>query len=175
MAISPPHRLVRGHPEGGEGSQQLIANGLQQIASKDGNIVKTVSLSLSTEGTCDLREITRQVSEAVNDSGVTDGIVTVFVPGATGGVTTIEFEPGAIRDFQDFMERSIPSEGVYRHNERWGDGNGFSHVRAASLGPSLTVPFKDRELLLGTWQQIVVADFDNGPRQRQVILQILGE
>ena len=138
-------------------------------------MVKTISLSLSTKGTCDLREITRQVSEAINDSGMTDGIVTVFVPGATGGVTTIEFEQGAVRDFQDFMERSIPSEGVYRHNERWGDGNGFSHVRAASLGPSLTVPFKDRELLLGTWQQIVVADFDNGPRQRQVILQILGE
>jgi secondary thiamine-phosphate synthase enzyme len=138
-------------------------------------MVKTVSLSLSTRGTCDLREITHQVSEAINDSGMTDGIVTVFVPGATGGVTTIEFEPGAVRDFQDFMERSIPSDGVYRHNERWGDGNGFSHVRAASLGPSLTVPFKDRELLLGTWQQIVVADFDNGPRQRQVVLQILGE
>lgn len=138
-------------------------------------MVKTISLSLSTEGTCDLKEITPQVSEAISDSGMTDGIVTVFVPGATGGVTTIEFEPGVVRDFQDFMERSIPSGGVYRHNERWGDGNGFSHVRAASLGPSLTVPFKDRELLLGTWQQIVVADFDNGPRQRQVILQILGE
>ena len=138
-------------------------------------MVKTVSLSLSTKGTCDLKEITCQVSEAIKDSGVTDGIVTVFVPGATGGVTTIEFEPGAVHDFQDFMERSIPSEGAYRHNERWGDGNGFSHVRAASLGPSLTVPFKDCRLLLGTWQQIVVVDFDNGPRQRQVILQILGE
>ena len=122
-----------------------------------------------------MKDITRQVSEAINESGMTDGIVTVFVPGATGGVTTIEFEPGAVRDFQDFMERSIPSEGVYRHNERWGDGNGFSHVRAASLGPSLTVPFKDCELLLGTWQQIVLVDFDNGPRRRQVILQILGE
>ena len=88
-------------------------------------MVKTVSLSLSTKGTCDLREITRQVSEAINDSGMTDGIVTVFVPGATGGVTTIEFEPGAVRDFQDFMERSIPSEGVYRHNERWGTATGF--------------------------------------------------
>ena len=106
---------------------------------------------------------------------MTGGIVTVFVPGATGGVTTIEFEPGAVRDFQDLMERWIPSDGIYRHNERWGDGNGFSHVRAAFLGPSLTVPFQNRELLLGTWQQIVVVDFDNGPRQRKVILQILGE
>ena len=138
-------------------------------------MVVTVSLSVSTEGQCDLKEITREVGEAIEASGMTGGIVTVFVPGATGGVTTIEFEPGAVRDFQDLMERWIPSDGIYRHNERWGDGNGFSHVRAAFLGPSLTVPFQNRELLLGTWQQIVVVDFDNGPRQRKVILQILGE
>ena len=138
-------------------------------------MVKTVRFSLSTKGICDLKEITGKVAEAINDSGMTDGIVTVFIAGATAGVTTIEFEPGAVRDFQDFMERSIPSDGFYRHNERWGDGNGFSHVRAASLGPSLTVPFRGRELLLGTWQQIVVTDFDNVPRQRKVILQILGE
>ena len=138
-------------------------------------MVKTVSFVISTEGICDLKEITRQVAEAINDSGMTDGIVTVFIAGATAGVTTIEFEPGAVRDFQDFMERSIPSDGVYRHNERWGDDNGFSHVRAASLGPSLTVPFRGRELLLGTWQQIVVADFDIVPRERRIILQILGE
>lgn len=138
-------------------------------------MVKTVSLSFSTKGTCDLKDITRKVSDAIADSGLKDGIVTVFVPGATGGVTTIEFEPGAVRDFQDFVERTIPSGGVYRHNERWGDGNGFSHVRAAALGPSLTVPFRNRDLLLGTWQQIVVVDFDNVPRQRKVILQILGE
>ena len=90
-------------------------------------------------------------------------------------MTTIEFESGAVQDFQDFIERSIPSNGFYLHNERWGDGNGFSHVRAASLGPSLTVPFRECELLLGTWQQIVVVDFDNVPRRREVILQILGE
>ncbi len=138
-------------------------------------MVKTIQLSLSTRGVCDLKEITGQVADAIHDSGMTDGIVTVFVPGATGGVTTIEFEPGAVRDYQDFMERTIPSDGVYRHNERWGDGNGYSHVRAAALGPSLTVPFQDGELLLGTWQQIVVADFDNVPRQRRVVLQIMGE
>jgi secondary thiamine-phosphate synthase enzyme len=138
-------------------------------------MVKTFSFVISTKGMCDLKEITGEVAEAINESAMTDGIVTVFIAGATAGVTTIEFEPGAVRDFQDFMERSIPSDGVYRHNERWGDGNGFSHVRAASLGPSLTVPFRGRELLLGTWQQIVVADFDNVPRERKVILQILGE
>jgi secondary thiamine-phosphate synthase enzyme len=138
-------------------------------------MVKTDSFTVTTKGTCDLKEVTGRVAKAIEDSGVTDGIVTVFVPGATAGVTTIEYEPGAVRDFQDFMERSIPSDGVYRHNERWGDGNGFSHVRAASLGPSMTVPFRDGVLLLGTWQQIVVVDFDNAPRQRQVILQIIGE
>jgi len=138
-------------------------------------MVKTVGFSIATKGICDLKDITCEVAEAISGSGMTAGIVTVFLPGATGGVTTLEFEPGAIQDFQDFMERSIPSDGLYRHNERWGDGNGFSHVRSASLGPSLTVPFRDRELLLGTWQQIVVADFDNVPRQRKVILQILGD
>lgn len=145
------------------------------MAGKDNGMVKTVRFTLSAKGICDVKNITREVSDAVAASGMTDGIATVFIPGATAGVTTIEFEPGAVRDFQDFMERSIPSDGDYRHNERWGDGNGFSHVRAASLGPSLTVPFRNRELLLGTWQQIVVADFDNVPRQRSVILQILGE
>jgi secondary thiamine-phosphate synthase enzyme len=138
-------------------------------------MVKTVRLSIPTQGTCDLKDITRDVSEAIRDSGMNDGIVTVFISGSTGGVTTIEFEPGAVRDFQDFVERSIPAGGTYRHNERWGDGNGFSHVRAAALGPSLTVPFQHRALALGTWQQIVVVDFDNVPRQRKVILQILGE
>jgi secondary thiamine-phosphate synthase enzyme len=145
------------------------------VAKKEAAVVKTVSLLLATEGVCDIQEVTGEVSEAIRASGITDGIVTVFVPGATGGVTTIEFEPGAVQDFQAYMERSIPSGGVYRHNERWGDGNGFSHVRAAALGPSLTVPFQEGRLLLGTWQQIVVADFDNRPRQRTVILQILGE
>lgn len=142
---------------------------------KDEAMVKTAAFSIATRGICDLTDITREVAEAIRESGMAAGIVTVFLPGATAGVTTLEFEPGAIQDFQDFMERSIPSDGLYRHNERWGDGNGFSHIRAASLGPSLTVPFRDRELLLGTWQQIVVADFDNVPRQRKVILQILGD
>jgi secondary thiamine-phosphate synthase enzyme len=138
-------------------------------------MVKTVRLSIPTQGVCDLKDITRDVSEAIRDSGMKDGIVTVFVAGSTGGVTTIEFEPGAVRDFQDFVERSIPAGAAYRHNERWGDGNGFSHVRAAALGPSLTVPFEDRALALGTWQQIVVVDFDKAPRRRKIILQILGE
>lgn len=138
-------------------------------------MVKTATFTLSTKGFCDLIDITSNVAGAVSDSGLSHGIVTVFVPGSTAGVTTLEYESGAVNDLQALVERWIPSNAPYRHNERWGDGNGFSHVRAAMMGPSLTVPFQDSELLLGTWQQIVLADFDNGPRQRTIILQILGE
>ncbi len=138
-------------------------------------MVKNITFLISTKGYCDLQDITDKVAQALVDSRVNHGIVTVFTPGATAGVTTIEFEPGAVHDFQELMDRWIPVDVAYRHNERWGDGNGFSHVRAATLSPSLTVPFQNSELLLGTWQQIVVVDFDNKPRQRKVILQIIGE
>ena len=137
--------------------------------------VITDTVPISTRGHTDIIDVTPHVKQVLENGGLKEGQLTVFVSGSTAGVTTIEFEPGAVGDFQEFIERSIPSDADYRHNERWGDGNGFSHVRAAALGPSLTVPFRDRELLLGTWQQIVVADFDNVPRQRKVILQILGE
>jgi len=138
-------------------------------------MVKNITFSISTRGYCDLQDVTDRVSEALVHSSLEHGIVTVFVPGATAGVTTIEFEPGAVQDFQELMDRWVPVDIAYRHNERWGDGNGFSHVRAAMLSPSLTVPFQDGTLLLGTWQQIVVVDFDNRSRQRKVVLQILGE
>jgi len=137
-------------------------------------MVKTVRFTLSAKGICDVKNITREVSNAVAASGMTDGIVTVFIPGATAGVTTIEFEPGAVHDFQDFMERSIPSDGDYRHNERWGDGNGFSHVRAALLGPSMVLPVTQGRLETGTWQQVVLCDFDNRPRTRRIHLQVMG-
>lgn len=138
-------------------------------------MVKTVSFSLSTRGYCDLKDITSEIGGAVTRSGLQEGIVTVFVPGSTAGITTLEYESGAIEDFKEAVEKWIPSDIPYRHNERWGDGNGFSHVRSAMVGPSLTVPFQRGELLLGTWQQVVLADFDNRPRKRTVILQILGE
>jgi len=138
-------------------------------------MVNNYSFSIATKGFCDLQNITGKVAGTIVDSTLTQGIVTIFVPGATAGVTTIEFESGAVQDFQEMMERWIPVDITYRHNERWGDGNGFSHVRAAMMSPSLTVPFQDKELLLGTWQQIVVVDFDNRPRQRKVVLQLLGE
>lgn len=137
--------------------------------------VKTISLKLETKGETDLIDITQTVGMAVRDSGISLGIVTVFIPGSTAGVTTIEYEGGAISDFKRAVDRLAPKGIHYDHDARWGDGNGYSHIRAAFLGPSLTVPFSSSKLLLGTWQQIVVVDFDNRPRRREVILQIVGE
>ncbi len=129
--------------------------------------VKTLSLRLETKGETDLIDITERVENSVKDSGISSGTVTVFVPGSTAGVTTIEYESGAIRDFQKAVERISPKSIKYDHDARWGDGNGYSHVRAALLGASLTVPFSSSRLLLGTWQQIIFVDFDNRPRKRE--------
>ena len=137
--------------------------------------VKTQSMKIETKGETDLIDITRKVENFVKDSGITSGIVTVFVPGSTTGITTIEYESGAIKDFQKAIERIAPKNIHYDHDARWGDGNGYSHIRAALLGPSITVPFSSSRLLLGTWQQIVLVDFDNRSRKRDVILQIIGE
>ncbi|HEX3034222.1 MAG TPA: secondary thiamine-phosphate synthase enzyme YjbQ [Thermodesulfobacteriota bacterium] len=137
--------------------------------------VKTTSIKLETRGEAHLIDVTREVERAVKDSGISSGIVTVFVPGSTAGVTTIEYESGAIRDFQSAIERIAPKNIHYEHDARWGDGNGYSHIRASLLGPSLTVPFSSSRLLLGTWQQIVFVDFDNRSRRRELIIQIMGE
>lgn len=137
--------------------------------------VITQGLRVETNGDTDLIDITGEVARGVIDSGLTAGTVTVFIPGSTAGVTTIEYESGAIRDFRDAIERIAPKDIGYHHDARWGDGNGYSHVRAALQGASLTVPFADSRLLLGTWQQIIVVDFDNRPRSREIILQIMGE
>lgn len=137
--------------------------------------VKTASLKIETKGEADLIDITHKVEITLKDSGITSGIVTVFVPGSTAGITTIEYESGAIKDFQKAIERIAPKNIHYDHDARWGDGNGYSHIRAALLGPSITVPFSSSRLLLGTWQQIVLVDFDNRSRRREVILQIIGE
>lgn len=137
--------------------------------------VETFDFSLKTSGDSDLIDITGKVSKALKDSGLLSGIVTIFVPGSTAGVTTIEYEEGAVRDFQGAIERIAPKGIHYHHDARWGDGNGYSHIRASLLGPSLTVPFSSSKLLLGTWQQIVLIDFDNRPRTRRVVIQVLGE
>ena len=138
-------------------------------------MIVTGNVSFKTRGDGDVIDITNQVAEQVAESGINSGTVTVFVPGSTAGVTTIEYESGLVSDVQQMWERTVPRNTPYNHDRRWGDGNGHSHVRAAMLGPSLVVPFADRRLTLGTWQQIIMVDFDNRPRSRQVILQIMGE
>ena len=138
-------------------------------------MVVTKKISIKTKGNADLIDITAQVSREVGNSGVNSGIVTVFITGSTAGVSTIEFEPGLMSDFQSMWERVVPRNISYQHDSAWGEGNGFSHVRASLLGPSLTVPFANKVLALGTWQQIIVADFDNRPRSRDIVLQIMGE
>jgi len=137
--------------------------------------VITKSIRLRTKGETDVIDITAEVGEGVRESGLSSGIVTVFIPGSTAGVTTIEYEGGAIQDFREAIDRIAPRNIHYHHDARWGDGNGYSHVRAALQGASLTVPFSSSELILGTWQQIIVVDFDNRPRTREVVLQIIGE
>jgi len=136
--------------------------------------VHTSSIALSAQGFSDVLDLTDRVREIVSRSSVSEGSVTLFVPGSTAGITTIEFESGVIEDLKDAIERLVPQDISYAHNARWGDGNGFSHVRAALMGPSLTVPFSKRELLLGTWQQIVLVDFDNRPRKREIVVQVTG-
>jgi secondary thiamine-phosphate synthase enzyme len=138
-------------------------------------MIATHRLRISTRGQGDARDITDQVTGAVAASGARAGVAALFVVGSTAGITTIEFEPGAIADLNGMFERLAPRAGEYRHHLRWGDDNGSSHVRAALLGPSLTVPFVDGALTLGTWQQIMLLEFDTGPRTREVVVQILAE
>ncbi|MBI2908626.1 MAG: YjbQ family protein [Chloroflexi bacterium] len=138
-------------------------------------MVITREFAVNTRGNCDISEVTHLVSQAVGDSGVANGTVTIFIPGSTAGVTTVEYEPGLVADLEAAFERLAPRGIGYRHDARWGDGNGHAHVRASLLGPSLVIPFASGKLILGAWQQIVVIDFDNRPRRRQVVLQIMGE
>jgi secondary thiamine-phosphate synthase enzyme len=131
------------------------------------------SIELQTTADTDVVDLTPDVSDFLAGSGVTDGILVIFVPGSTAGVTTIEYESGAVADLKRAVERLAPRDEHYEHNLRWGDGNGYSHIRAALLGPSLTVPVREGQLELGSWQQIVLCDFDNRPRKRRVLLRLL--
>lgn len=132
-------------------------------------------IELHTQGFSDCRDITPDLKRCLGQSGVQDGLLTVFVSGSTGAVTTIEFESGVIKDLQEALERIAPMNIEYAHNLRWGDGNGFSHVRAALMKPSLGIPVVGGTLSLGTWQQVVFIDFDNRPRNRSLTIQVLGE
>ncbi|MBM3320686.1 MAG: YjbQ family protein [Candidatus Eisenbacteria bacterium] len=136
--------------------------------------VRTSWIERATSGRDDVLDITDEVARAVAASGLRAGSAIVFVPGSTGAVTTIECEPGVVQDLRDALERAVPRAIPYAHDAAWGDGNGYSHVRAAWIGPSLAVPFEDGKLLLGTWQQIVFCDHDNRPRRRRLIVQVMG-
>jgi secondary thiamine-phosphate synthase enzyme len=133
------------------------------------------TISLSTKGNCDMIDITAEIAGGINDSTLNNGTATIFISGSTAGITTIEYENGLVSDFKDMWERNVPLNLTYQHDRRWGDGNGHSHVRASLQGPSLVVPFVNKKMTLGTWQQIVVVDFDNRPRDRAIILQLIGE
>jgi secondary thiamine-phosphate synthase enzyme len=132
-------------------------------------------LRLETKGSPHLLNITASLSKILEASRIKKGSLMVFVGGSTAGITTFEYEPGLVQDVADLYEKIIPSSKHYHHDETWGDANGYSHLRASLTGPSLTVPFEEGRLLLGTWQQIVLAEFDNRPRKRQIVVQIIGE
>ena len=136
--------------------------------------VVSVQKSVDSRGNNHVIDITSEVASSVAEAGIETGVATVFVTGSTAGVTTIEFEPGLVKDLAAAFNRLMPRELEYRHHETWGDDNGHSHVRASLLGPSLTVPFEHGQLVLGTWQQIVLIDFDTRPRGRNYMIQIMG-
>jgi secondary thiamine-phosphate synthase enzyme len=137
--------------------------------------IASKTIRINTKGNCEMIDITGQISGEINSSNLNNGLATIFITGSTAGVTTIEYEGGVLNDYKDMWERNVPSDMVYQHDQRWGDGNGYSHVRASLQGPSLVVPFVNKKMMLGTWQQIVVVDFDNRARSREIVLQLLGE
>ena len=137
--------------------------------------VKTQIIEFNTRGNADILDVTPNISQALGEIGLSIGTVTLFSPSATSALTTIEYESGCLSDIQRLFDEIVEQNRHYAHNARWGDGNGHSHVRAALLGPSLTVPFIDGKLTLGTWQQIIFIDFDNRARQRRLIAQFIGE
>ncbi len=138
-------------------------------------MIYSETLSVKTKGFCDMIDMTSQVVGLTKRSGIESGLVTVFCQGSTAAVTTIEYEPGVLQDLKRAIEKIAPSDIPYEHDRRWGDGNGFSHVRAALMKPSLTVPLINGKLSLGTWQQVVFIDFDNRGRQREILVHIFGE
>jgi len=137
-------------------------------------VVETKELRFDTRGEVDIIDITGEVNGKLRESEIENGIVTIFVPGSTGAVTTIEYESGLLHDLPNALERLFPRDINYEHEYRWHDGNGHSHVRASFIGPSLTVPFRNKKLMLGTWQQVVFIELDNKRRSRRLILQIIG-
>ncbi len=136
--------------------------------------VETRSIRVNTRGNADIIDITENVSAEIKNSSISEGNVLIFVGGSTAGITTIEFEPGLRKDYPEFFEKLVPSDRSYKHNDTWHDGNGHSHIRASLQGASFTVPFVNKKMLLGTWQQIILIDFDNRSRNREIIVQLNG-
>jgi secondary thiamine-phosphate synthase enzyme len=138
-------------------------------------MVITKYISVETQGNTDIIDITPYCQDIVDSTNLKDGIMTVFNPGSTGSLTTIEYEPNLVKDFQEALEVIAPSDKTYEHAKTWHDDNGSAHIRASLMGPSITVPFANNDLTLGTWQQIVFCDFDTRPRRRELIVQVMGE
>ncbi len=136
--------------------------------------VETRSIRVNTRGNTDIIDITGKVSDEVAQSSIVEGNALVFVGGSTAGITTIEFEPGLRKDYPEFFEKLVPSDKSYKHDNTWHDGNGHSHIRASLQGASFTIPFVNKKMLLGTWQQIILVDFDNRPRSREIVVQLMG-
>lgn len=137
--------------------------------------IKTENFQVETKSLNGIVDITEEVQKILINTGMKEGNALVFAVGSTVGITTIEYEPGLLKDYPDFMERIVPANSKYHHDETWHDGNGFAHVRSSLQGTSFTVPFKDSKLLLGTWQQIILVNFDNRARKRNIIVQLIGE
>ncbi len=137
--------------------------------------IQTKKLVEKTQGYCDIIDITAKVQDQIKKEKIQKGLATLFVSGSTAALTTIEYEPGLVQDVKEFVEKLIPSNKRYHHDDRWGDDNGFSHLRASLFGPSLQIPIESGRMLLGTWQQVVLVDFDNRPRTREIVVQIMGE
>ena len=137
--------------------------------------VATQEIKLTTKGHTDIVDITDDITQSLSRAGLKEGIATIFVVGSTASITTVEYEPGLVQDLKSAFEKLAPSSGDYKHHERWHDDNGHSHVRASLMGPSITVPFTGGKLILGTWQQIVLIDFDTTSRDRTIIVQIIGQ
>jgi secondary thiamine-phosphate synthase enzyme len=138
-------------------------------------MVKTEYIDVSMKGYTDIRDITPDLKRILDKCQIKDGIITVFVPGSTGGLTTMEYEPGLLKDLPEVLEKIAPQKASYHHHATWSDDNGAAHIRSALIGPSITIPFKGGNMALGTWQQVVFLDFDTRPRNRRLVIQILGE
>ena len=132
-------------------------------------------LLIETKGNTDIIDITQRIEGLIKSSTTSKGLVIIFVPGSTAALTTIEYEPGLLKDLPEFFEKIIPQNKSYQHDKTWGDGNGYAHLRASLVGPSISIPIENKRMTLGTWQQLILIDFDNRPRQRRLVVQILGE